>query len=131
VSNQDGNDAMLPLAYINKANILFIREVEGGQTSGLGGATGHKLYPFVPKLSVAAKVYIPFYILNGLIHFPKGRSIVDALNSPAGFPPPFTDAEIYQLADCSELTASFIAINKAQILSIEVSEGSVNEDDRH
>jgi hypothetical protein len=76
------------LAYINKANILFIREVEGGQTSGLGGATGHKLYPFVPKLSVAAKVYIPFYILNGLIHFPKGRSIVDALNSPAGFPPP-------------------------------------------
>ncbi len=46
----DGREEKAPSAHINKANILFVRETEEGETQGLGGQAGHKLYPFVTKM---------------------------------------------------------------------------------
>ena len=118
VRSPDGGQATLPSAYVNKANILFVREIEDGETRGLGGQAGHKLYPFVPKWSAAVKVYMTFYTLNGKIHYPKGSRVVDVLNSQMRFLP-LTDVEISRSAGSCELAASFIAVNKEQILSLE------------
>ena len=114
----DGSEATLPSAYINKANILFVREIEDGETRGLGGQAGHKLYPFVPKWTTAVKVYMPFFTLNGQVHYPKGSRVVDVLNSQMRFLP-LTNVEISRSPGSSKLAASFIALNKEQILSLE------------
>ncbi|GAI16466.1 unnamed protein product, partial [marine sediment metagenome] len=43
----DGTEATVQSVHINKANILFVREIEDGQSRGLGGRVGHKPYPYV------------------------------------------------------------------------------------
>jgi len=118
VRSLDGGEATLQSAYINRANILFVREIEAGKTRGLGGQAGHKPYPFVPKWSTAVKVYMPFYTLTGQVHYPKGRCVVDMLNSGPRFLA-LTNVEICPLEGSSESGVSFIAVNKGQILSLE------------
>jgi len=117
VRSLDGTETTLPSGYINKANLLFVREIEAGETRGLGGQAGHKPYPFVPKWFTVVKVYIPSYTLTGQIHYPKGSRVVDVLNSELRFLP-LTNVEISPSAGSSE-SVSFIAVNKEQILSLE------------
>lgn len=119
----DGRVMAMQSAYINKANILFVREIEDSETRGLGGQGGHKPYPFVPKWYTAAKVYMPFYTLSGQVHYPKGRRIMDVLNSEIRFLA-LTNVQIYPSAGSSESGVSFIAVNKEQILSLEELEPS-------
>jgi len=118
VRSPDGSETALPSAYVNKVNILFVREIERGETRGLGGKAGPKPYPFVPKLSAAVKVYMPFYTLKGEMHYAKGERVWDVLNSGRRFLP-MTNAEISPSAGSSESGISFIAVNKEQILSLE------------
>jgi len=118
VCSPGGGEATLPSAYINKANILFVREIEAGETRGLGGQAGHKPYPFVPKWYTAVRVYMPLYTMTGQVHHPKGRRVVDLLNSGMRFLP-LTDVEICPSAGNSESGVSFIAVNKPQVLSLE------------
>jgi len=114
----DGREDTVQPAYINKANILFVRAIEDGETRGLGGQAGHKPYPFVPKRSTGVKVYMPFYTLTGQMHYAKGDRIVDMLNSGLRFLP-LTNVEIRSSTGSSESGVSFIAVNKAHILSLE------------
>ncbi len=118
VRSPDGGEAKLQSAYINTANILFVRGIEAGETRGLGGQGGHKPYPFVAKRSTAVKVYMPFYTLNGQVHYPKGSRVVDVLNSRMRFLA-MTNVQICPSAGSSESGVSFIAVNKEQILSLE------------
>ncbi len=118
VRSPDRGEAKLQSAYINRANILFVREIEDGETKGLGGQGGHKPYPFVAKWSAAVKVYMPFYTLNGQVHYPKERRVVDVLNSGMKFLA-MTNVQICSSAGSSESGVSFIAVNKEQILSLE------------
>jgi len=119
----DGRVMAMQSAYINKANILFVREIEDGGTRGLGGQGGHKRYPFVPKWSTVVKVYMAFYTLSGQAHYPKGKRIVNVLNSELRFLP-LTNVQICPSAGSSESGVSFIAVNKEQILSLEELESS-------
>jgi len=111
----DGKEAMQSV-HINKANILFLKEIEDGQSRGLGGEVGHKPYPFVLKSSTAVRLYMPSYTLTGQMHYAKGKGIADVLNSGLRFFP-VTNVEISSSAG-SEPGVSFIAVNKRQILCL-------------
>ncbi|GAI08026.1 unnamed protein product, partial [marine sediment metagenome] len=114
----DGKEATVQSAYINKANILFIREVEDGQTQGLGGQVGHKPYPYVPKpFTKAVKLYMPLYTLTGKMHCTERRRAADVLNSEQRFIA-LTNVEICPSVGKSESGVSFVAVNKGQILSL-------------
>ena len=115
IRSPDGKEATVQSAHVNKANILFIREVEDGQTQGLGGQVGHKPYPYVPKPSVAVKLCMPLYTLTGQMHCTERRRVADMLNSELRFIA-LTNVEICPVADKSEAGVSFIAVNKEQII---------------
>jgi len=112
----DGSEVTMQSAYSNKANILFVREIESSQTRGLGGQVGHKPYPFVDKSSTVVRLYLPSYTLTGQMHCAKGDHIWDVLNSELRFLP-LTNVEI--CSSGSESGVSFIAVNKGQILCLE------------
>ena len=114
----DGSEVKVQSAYSNKANILFVREIESGQTRGLGGQVGHKPYPFVGKSSTVVRLYLPSYTLTGQMHCAKGERVWDVLNSELRFLP-LANVEIYSSAGSSESGVSFIAVNKGQILCLE------------
>jgi len=113
----DGRKAAVQSAYINKADILFLRETEDGQTRGLGGKAGHKPYPFVPKTFTAVRLYMPSYTLSGRMHYPGGRGVSDVLNSGLRFIP-LTNVEICPGAGNSESGVGFIAGNRESICSL-------------
>jgi len=114
----DGTEAAVPSVHINKANILFIREVEDGQAQGLGGKVGHKPYPYLPKpITKAVKLQMPLYTLAGQIRCSERTQVSDVLNSEDRFLA-LTDVEICPLPGSSESGVSFLAVNKGQILSL-------------
>ncbi|GAH38922.1 unnamed protein product [marine sediment metagenome] len=114
----DGTEATVQSVHINKANILFVKEIEDGQSRGLGGRVGHKPYPYVEKLAVGVKLYMPSYTLTGQMQCTKGQGVSDVLNSEMRFLP-MTNVEICPSAGGSKSGVSFIAVNKGQIISLE------------
>jgi len=118
VLTSDRKEMAVQSAYVNKANILFVRAMEGRETSGLGSRPGHKLYPFVPKQFTMVKVYVAPYTLTGRMHYGKGQQVLDVLNSGVRFFP-LTSVAISSLAGSSESGVSFIAVNRGQLLSLE------------
>jgi len=116
--SSDGRKATLQSAYINRANILFAREIEDGQTQGLGGEVGHKLYPFVSKSPAAVRLYMPLYTLTGQMHCAKGQRPSDVLNTGERFLA-LTNVQISPARSTDESVVSFLAINKAKILCFE------------
>jgi len=112
----DGSEVRMRFAYSNKANILFVREIENGQTRGLGGRVGHKPYPFVDKSSTVVRLYLPSFTLTGQMYLAKGKRVWDVLNSELRFLP-LTNVKICSLG--SESGVTFIAVNKGQILCLE------------
>lgn len=105
-------------ACLNKANILFVKEFEGGQTRGIGGKTGYKGYPYVLKSSVPVKLHLPFYILTGHMHCAKEERVSDVLNLALRFLP-LTNVEIFPSVGGCESGISFVAVNKHQIILAE------------
>jgi len=113
----DGTGVTVQAAHINKANILFVKEI-GDEHRGLGGQVGHKVYPYVAKpITKAVKLYMPLYTLSGQMHCRERRRVVDMLNSELRFFA-LTNVEICPLAGSSESGVSFVAVNKGQILSL-------------
>ncbi|MBA7563897.1 hypothetical protein ES708_05558 [subsurface metagenome] len=113
-----GEVVTAPLAYINKANILFVKDYSAG--SQTGPYTGPKylepkLYPFIIKSPIAVRVSLPFYTLTGQMYCAKGKGVEDALDSGLRFFP-MTNVEI---SPGGEPPASFVAVNKGQILYVE------------
>jgi hypothetical protein len=113
----DGTKVTLQSAYINRANILFAREIEDVQTQGLGGEVRHKLYPFVSKSSISVRLCMPLYTLTGQMHCAEGQHLSDLLNRGERFLA-LTNVQIAP-ARGAESMVSFVAINKAQIISLE------------
>jgi len=107
-----GEVVPVPSAYINKANTLFVIEDESSQVRS---EVGPKLYPFTGKLPIAVRVSLPFYTLTGQMHCAKGKGVADVLDSGLRFFP-MTNVEI---SPGGEPLASFVAVNKGQILSVE------------
>jgi len=113
----DGTEAAVQSAHINKANILFLKEI-GDEHRGLGSEAGHKVYPYMAKSTTkAVKLYMPLYTLTGQIQCTERRRVVDMLNSELRFLA-LTNVEICPLAGVSESGVNFVAVNKEQVLSL-------------
>ena len=113
----DEEEATVQSALINKASILFLKEIEG-EHRGLGSQAGHKPYPYVSKPSTTAvKLYMPLYTLTGRIQCTERKRVVDVVNSELRFFA-LTSVEICPLAGSSESGVSFVAVNKGQVLSL-------------
>ena len=112
-----GEVVTVPSAYINKANILFVKDYSAGSQTGpyIRPIGRPKLYPFISKSPITVRVFLPFYTLTGQMHCAKGKGVEDALDSGLRFLP-MTDVEI---SPGGEPPASFVAVNKGQILSVE------------
>ena len=118
IRSPDGTEATVESTHINKANILFLREIEAGQTRGIGGRIGDKPYPYVPKpFTKAVKLYMPLYTLAGQMHCTERRRVSDVLNSELRFLA-LTNVDICPLAGKSESGVSFVAVNREQIVSL-------------
>ena len=116
IRSPDGRETTtVPSAHINKANILFLKEI-GDEHRGLGGQVGPQPYPYVAKPIIkAVKLYMPLYTLSGQIQCGERRRVVDVLNSELRFLA-LTNVEICPLACSSESGVSFVAVNKGQII---------------
>jgi len=101
---------------LNKTNTLFVRESVDGQTrrSGIDNCR----YPYVKKSAIAVKLYIPFYVLTGNMHFAEGQRSSDVLNLSLNFFA-LTDVEICPAAGNIVSEVSFLAVNKRQVLLLE------------
>jgi len=119
--SSDGTKVTLQSAYINRANILFAREIEDGQTQGLGGEVGHKLYPFVSKSPAAVRLYMPLYTLTGQMHCAKGQRPSDVLNTGERFLA-LTNVQISPARSTDESVVNFVAVNRQQIICLEEAE---------
>lgn len=118
-----GQTETVSFACLNKANILFVRESQDGQTRGLGGKLGPKRYPYVPKSPVAVKLYLSFYTLRGNMHCVQGERPSDTLNLALRFLP-LTNVEIFPSEGGSESGVGFVAVNRGQIIFLEELEPS-------
>jgi len=117
IRSPDGKRAAAKSAHINKANILFLKEIGDGHR-GLGGQVGPQPYPYVAKpITKAVKLYMPLYTLSGQMHCRERRRVVDMLNSELRFLA-LTNVEICPLVGSRESGISFVAVNKGQILSL-------------
>ena len=114
----DGRETVVQSAYINKANILFAQESEEGQSRELGNEVGHKLYPYVSKLPMAVKLYMPRYTLTGQMHCAERQRLADVLESANRFVP-LIDVVISPVAGGSESGLDFVAVNKEQIIMLQ------------
>ena len=119
-----GGEEILQFACLNKASILFIRELEGGQAR----SPGRKGYPYVAKSAVAVRLYLPFYTLVGQMHCASGERASDVLNHPLVFLP-LTNVEISPSVGSSE-RVGFVAINKGQLILLEELEPSETKEIR-
>lgn len=110
-----GSEVKVQNAYLNKAKILFVKEVGGKETRGLGGEVAPGQYPFVDKLSEPVKLLMPLFTLTGQMHYAENQRLRDALNWTPRFLP-LTDVNIYPAGGEDESGVSFIAVNKEQII---------------
>ena len=114
----DGKEVALKCAYINKADILFAREIDEGQPTEHGEKVEPKLYPFVSKSPMRVKLFMSGYTLTGQMHCAEGHRLGDVLKSATRFLP-LTGVEIRSSAGSSESGLSFVAVNKEQIICLE------------
>lgn len=117
IRSPDGKGAAAKSARINKANILFLKEI-GDEHRGLGGEVEHKVYPFVPKSGKAVKLYMPLYTLTGQMHCTERRRVSDMLNSEPRFFA-LTNVEICPSVGSTESGVGFVAVNKGQVILLE------------
>ncbi len=104
--------------YLNKAKILFLKEVYGEETKGLGEEVARRQYPYVDKLSAPVKLLTTLFTLTGQMHYAKNQSLRDLLNWTPRFLP-LTDVNIYPAGGENGQNGtwvSFIAVNKEQII---------------
>ncbi|MGD0353661.1 MAG: hypothetical protein ABSB38_09285 [Dehalococcoidia bacterium] len=113
--NQDGTETTTQLTLINKANILFINEIE--QHGEPSTEASYKLPTAREKLPIIAKLHIPPYILSGEMHCAKGHRLSDLLNTKDMFLP-MTNVDIVPSSGIRQ-SAVFVAVNKAQIIYAE------------
>ncbi len=118
ILDPDSKETMMQSVHINKANIFFVQEIEIDQTERLGKMSERHHYPYISKDVVAIKFYLPSCSLTGKMYYAEGQNPTDVLNSAMRFIP-LTDVQIYSFAGLSESGASFVAVNRDQILYVE------------
>jgi len=115
IHSSNGEKVIIETALIHRDNILFVIEV--GQSSVLAGEGAGRPLPHVGKSTVGVSLSLASYKLSGRMHKDTVQRLSDLLNSGARFLP-VTDVQIVDSSGNSQ-TASFAAINRAQIIYAE------------
>jgi hypothetical protein len=108
----DGKEERLPVVYA-----VF----QANEARGLGGQDGYKPYPFIEKSPKPVKLQMPGYVVTGYMHRTQYETARDVLDEDRVFLP-LTNTEIICLADGSRSEVPFVAVNKAQIMSLQEKE---------
>lgn len=117
VNGLDEDAKFMESVYVNRHNILFIKEIDNSDIYNEHKKPDKYIYPYVEKQLVSIKFYLPFYTITGYMHCSKGRGPVEALKSNINFFP-LTDVKIISNLGIGETTSKFVAVNRAQILYI-------------
>ena len=118
IAHTDGHQERLATTYINKATIQLVVVPDGDSARGIGAKVGPKPYPFVEKSSVPVRLHLPTYALAGSMHCASGERVRDLLEGKAMFLP-LTSAKIRLLTNDHWWQAPFVAVNRAQISSLQ------------
>jgi len=113
-----GSEVTAQSVYLNKAKILFLKEVYGEENKGLGEEVARRQYPYVDKLYGPVKLLTTLFTLTGRMHYAKNQSPWDLLNLAPRFLP-LTDVNIYPAGGengGNGTWVSFVAVNKEQII---------------
>jgi hypothetical protein len=98
-------------AQISKSSVLFVAERSGGQPE----KTGVTAYQLRMKKPVAARVYLPPYILMGKMYPSSHQKLLHVLEGDELFLA-MTDVDISPPLPTGESAFAFVAINRRQIV---------------
>ena len=124
ISHADGTEEKTQKSFINKATIQFLTTLDEDLDRGTGAKDSPKQYPYVQKSPVRARMRMPDYELSGNIHCANGQRAPHLLEERFMFLP-LTDARIRVSRGDDWWGATFVAVNRGQILSLEYEETSL------
>jgi hypothetical protein len=117
IQHLDGRQDKTPQVHVNKDNVQMAATSSINTSRGIGGNPGPKPYPFTEKVMVRVKMVTPSYEINGNMYRTSHQNTEHVLIEKTRFVP-VTDAEVNSLAYEKRWVTPFLAVNKAQILSI-------------
>lgn len=125
ISRADGTEEKTPTSFINKAAIQLLTTLDEDLARGIGVKDSPKQYPYVHKSAVRAKMSMPSYELSGDVHCAGGQRAPQLLEDRFMFLP-LTDARIRVSRGDDWWGATFVAVNRGQILSLQYEEASLS-----
>jgi len=124
ISHADGTEEKTPTSFINKAAIQLLTTLDEDLARGVGAKDSPKQYPYVNKSPVRARMRMPGYELRGNVHCAGGQRAPQLLEEQFMFLP-LTDARIRVSKGDDWWGATFVAVNRRQILSLQYEEASL------
>jgi hypothetical protein len=110
--------------HINKSAILMVETEDSDSARGIGGKAGYKGYPYIEKTPVQVILRMPGYKLLGHIHCASTRRVGDVLSKSSIFMP-LTEVKIRSEREDIWQTASFTALNRMHIYSLQEQESNM------
>ena len=121
IDSADGIKQRGGTIYVNKEAIRILRTLETDSARGIGAKDVPKKHPFVHKLSVRATIRLSGFEVNGYLHCTNEEEILELLTKELSFLP-CTDAKIHGISEDYSWKASFVAINRKQVCTIQFSQ---------
>ncbi len=125
VSHKDDTEETTQTSFINKATIQLLTTLDEDLARGIGMKDSPKQYPYVNKSPVRAKMHMPSYELSGNVHCAGGQRAPHLLEERLMFLP-LTDARIRVSKEDDWRRATFVAVNRGQILSLQYEEAALS-----
>jgi len=121
ISHADGTEEKTRTSLINRATIQLLTTLDKDSARGIGAKDHSKQYPYMHKSPVRARMRLPSYELSGDIHCASGQRVSYLLEERFMFLP-LTDARILVSKGDDWWGATFVAVNRRQILSLQYEE---------
>jgi hypothetical protein len=104
--------------HINKEAIKMLITVSKDAGRGVGADYRNKIFPFVRKVPVQAKMEMIGYELNCVLHCKNTDALPQLLERDVTFLP-CTEVKIRNLQDNTSWKASFAAVNRSKLSSLQ------------
>ena len=125
ISHTDGTEEKAQTSFINKATIQLLTTLDEDLARGAGAKDSPKQYPYEHKSPLRARMRMPSYELRGNVHCADGQRAPHLLEDRFMFLP-LTDAKIRVSKGDDWWGATFVAVNRRQILSLQYEESSLS-----
>lgn len=104
--------------HINKEAIKMLIAATKDAGRGIGADYRNKIFPFVKKVPVETKMELAGYELSGKLHCKNTDALPQLLERDSTFLP-CTDVRIRNLQDNTSWRASFAAVNRTKLSSLQ------------